>query len=221
MISSKSLPVDPRCAILLLAAYLAALSSLTPGQNLGLAILSSLPFLTLAFSPANRSELLAQAACVLPFSFAIAAVALLRGNTAAAIFFLLRSYVSILAVLLVTRLLTPLELLRGLERLGAPRFLILVTEFLMRYLDVLRKEADAMRLAKLCRGGAHNQLLAASTLGMLFVRSLERSASIHNCMLARGFNGHLPRPFPLHWRWADSAVLATGLAAISVLRLAL
>ncbi len=221
MISSKPVPVDPRCAILLLVAYLAALSSLTPGQNLGLAVLSSLPFLLLAFSPTNRSELLAQAAYVLPFSFAIAAVALLRGNTAAAIFFLLRSYVSILAVLLVTRLVTPLELLRGLERLGAPRFLILVTEFLMRYLDVLRKEADAMRLATLCRGGAHNQLLAASTLGMLFVRSLERSTGIHNCMLARGFNGHLPRPFPLRWRWADSAVLATGLASISALRLAL
>lgn len=221
MTSSKLIPVDPRCAILLLLAYLAALSSLSPGQNLELTVLSLLPFLLLSFSPVNRTELLAQAAYVLPFSFAIAAVALLRGNTAAAVFFLLRSYISILAVLLVTRLITPLELLRGLERLGAPRFLILVTEFLMRYLEVLRKETDAMRLAALCRGGAHNRLIAAASLGMLFVRSLERSTGIHNCMLARGFNGRLPRPFPLAWRWADSGWLAAGLASISALRFAL
>ncbi len=212
---------DPRCALLLLLAYLMALSSLSPGDNLALLLLGILPLLLLAVSPVPRAEILAHAAYVLPFSFAIAAIALLRGNTAAAVFFLLRSYLSILAALLVTRLVTTLELLRAMEKLGAPRFLIIVTEFLMRYLEVLRKEADAMRLAALCRGAAHNRLIAAASLGMLFVRSLERSTGIHNCMVARGFSGRIPRPFPMIWCTADSATLVTGLVSIAVLRFAL
>jgi len=213
--------LDPRCALLLLLAYLIALSSLTPGQNLLLSLMCILPLLLLAFSPVPRADLLAQAAYVLPFSFAIAAVALLRGNTAQAVFFLLRSYISILTVLIVTRLVSTLDLLRAMERLGAPRFLIIVTEFLMRYLEVLRAEADAMRLAALCRGAAQSKLIAASSLGMLFVCSLERSTGIHNAMLARGFNGRLPRLYPMQWRIADSFTLIVGIAGIAGLRWAL
>lgn len=213
--------LDPRCALLLLLAYLIALSSLSPGQNLLLALMCILPVILLLIGPLPKADLLAQAAYVLPFSFAIAAVALLRGNTAQAVFFLLRSYISILTVLIVTKLVSTLDLLRAMERLGAPRFLIIVTEFLMRYLEVLRAEADAMRLAALCRGAAQSKLIAASSLGMLFVRSLERSTGIHNAMLARGFSGSLPRLYPMQWRIADSFALAVGLAGIAGLRLTL
>jgi cobalt/nickel transport system permease protein len=213
--------LDPRCALLLLLAYLVALSSLSPGQNLLLALMCILPVILLIFSPLPKADLLAQAAYVLPFSFAIAAVALLRGNTAQAVFFLLRSYISILTVLIVTKLVSTLDLLRAMERLGAPKFLIIVTEFLMRYLEVLRAEADAMRLAALCRGAAQSKLIAASSLGMLFVRSLERSTGIHNAMLARGFSGRLPRLYPMQWRTADSLTLVVGLAGIAGLRWAL
>lgn len=210
--------LDPRCSLLLLLAYLITLASITPGQNLLLALMCLVPVALLILSPVPKADLLAQAAYVLPFSFAIAAVALLRGYTAQAVFFLLRSYISILAVLVTTRLVTTLELLRAMERLGAPRFLIIVTEFLMRYLEVIRKEADAMRLAALCRGAAHSRLIAASSLGMLFVRSLERSTGIHNAMLARGFNGRLPRMYPMQWTALDSCTLLIGVAGILTLR---
>ncbi|MFN9430593.1 MAG: energy-coupling factor transporter transmembrane component T family protein [Acidobacteriota bacterium] len=213
--------LDPRCALLLLLAYLAVLSSVPTGSHLLLASLCALPLLALSFSPLPISEILAQAAYVLPFSFALAAIALLRGNLPQALFLLVRGYFSILAALLVTRWLTPLELLRALERLGAPRFLIIVTEFLLRYLDVLRKEADSLRLAALCRGGAHSRLIASSSLAMLFVRSLERSTAIHNSMLARGFRGQLPRPTPLLWRPLDSLSLLAGLSTLASLRFAL
>lgn len=210
--------LDPRCSLLLLLVYLVTLASITPGQNLLLAILCILPLVLLVASPVPKPELMAQAAYVLPFSFAIAAVAVLRGQPAQAVFFLLRSYISILAVLITTRLVSTLELLRAMERLGAPKFLIVVSEFLMRYLEVLRKEADAMRLAALCRGAAHSRLIAASSLGMLFVRSLERSTGIHNAMLARGFNGRLPRLYPMQWRPLDTIALGVGVAGILSLR---
>lgn len=210
--------LDPRCSLLLLIGYLLTLASIQPGHNLLLGLLCLFPFSLLVAVPSRRGELLAQAAYVLPFSFAIAAVALLRGQTAQAVFFLLRSYVSILAVLITTRLVTTIELLRAMERLGAPRFLIIITEFLMRYLDVIRKEAEAMRLAAICRGGAQSKLIAASSLGMLFVRSLERSIGIHNAMLARGFNGSLPRIFPMQWHTRDSLTLLAAIVILATLR---
>ncbi|WP_031498996.1 energy-coupling factor transporter transmembrane component T [Bryobacter aggregatus] len=210
--------LDPRCALVLLLAYLIALSTISPGHNLLLLILCSLPMVGLLLAPVRKTELLAQAAYVLPFSFAIAAVALLRGHTAQAIFFLLRSYISILSVLIVTHLLSTLELLRAMEALGAPRFLIVVTEFLIRYLEVMRREADLMRLAALCRGAARSRLIASASLAMLFVRSLERSTAIHNAMLARGFNGRLPRIQPMLWQSRDTVALLLGLVLISGLR---
>ncbi|MDX2267673.1 MAG: energy-coupling factor transporter transmembrane component T [Bryobacter sp.] len=205
---------------MLLLAYLAALASVPVGHNVALTGLCVLPLGLMLYFRAPAS-LFAKAAYVLPFSFALAAVALLRGQTAAAVFFLFRSYVSILAVLLATHLVSTLELLRAMERLGAPRFLILVTEFLLRYLDVLRQEADAMRLAALCRGAAHSRLVAAASLGMLFVRSLERSTAIHAAMLARGFRGQFPRREALRWQWRDSLLLAGGLVILFAIRLSL
>jgi cobalt/nickel transport system permease protein len=211
---------DARCALLLLLAYLAALASVPAGQPIALALLTLVPFALLALSPLPKAETLAQAAYILPLSLAISVVALLRGRTDQAAFFLIRSYASILAVLFATKLLTTLELLRAMERLGVPKFLIIVTEFLLRYLDVLKREADSMRLAALCRGGSHNQLIAASSIAMLFVRSLERSTGIHNAMLARGFNGSLPRWTPMHWTVKDSLYLIAGTALLLTLRLA-
>ena len=64
----------------------------------------------------------------------------------------------------------------------------------------------------------HSKLIATASLGMLFVRSLERSTAIHNAMLARGFNGRLPRLSPASWRVTDTGALISGLAAIAALR---
>jgi cobalt/nickel transport system permease protein len=210
--------LDPRCALLLLLAYLVALASVPLSSPYTLAALSLVSFLLLAIAPLRRRETLAQAAYILPLSLAISVVALLRGRTDQAAFFLIRAYASILAVLIATKLTSTIEILRAMERLGAPRFLILVTEFLIRYIDVLRREADSMRLAALCRGGTHSQLIAASSIAMLFVRSLERSTHIHHAMVARGFNGSLPRSTPMQWGHRDSLALLTGCVAILLLR---
>jgi len=96
------------------------------------------------------------------------------------------------AVLLIATTPTP-KLLRGLESLGVPGFLLLVAQFLYRYLFVIAEQAHRMRLAGLCRGGMLRRSggfrAAAGALGVLFVRSYERSESIHRSMLARGFEG--------------------------------
>ena len=88
---------------------------------------------------------------VLPFSLTFALISWLAGEPLRALALVEKSYLSTVAVLLLAGV-TPLPLLLGgLERLGSPRLLVLVAQFLYRYLFVLSEQAQHMRLAASCR----------------------------------------------------------------------
>ncbi|HEV7757630.1 MAG TPA: cobalt ECF transporter T component CbiQ [Acidimicrobiales bacterium] len=88
------------------------------------------------------------------------------------------------------------ELLRGVERLKAPRMLVAITGFMVRYLDVVVGEASRMRIARVSRGDDPRWIwqarATAATGGTLFVRSYERGERVHLAMLARGYEGSMP-----------------------------
>jgi cobalt/nickel transport system permease protein len=140
---------------------------------------------------------LARSALVLPFSITFALVSWLAGDPARAFSVLAKSYLSAVAVLAVVAT-TPLpQLLHALELLKVPKFLLMVTQFLYRYLFVISEEAQHMRVAALSRGASAKGLMrrsaavgaAAGALAVLFARSYERAGEIHRAMLARGFQG--------------------------------
>jgi cobalt/nickel transport system permease protein len=112
------------------------------------------------------------------------------------------------------------ELLAGLELLHAPKFLIQVMQFLYRYLIVLMEEAGAMRDAGASRAGSIRSLelrKAAGAAGVLFARSYGRAQAIHEAMLARGFDGHIPRFRVIPFRVPDAVFAAVALVfSISV-----
>ncbi len=168
--------------------------------------------------PLGRTLL--RAAMVLWFAGVFAILSWLAGDPARALALLLKSYLSALAVLLLVGT-TPLPvLLDGLERMGAPGFLLMVVQFLYRYLFVIFEEARVMRQAGASRGGASFRA-AAGALAALFARSYGRAEEIHHAMLARGFAGEFRTLEPLRFRRADALfMLAASLAPVLV-RLAL
>ncbi len=132
-----------------------------------------------------------RAAVVLPFVAAFAAISLIAGEPGKAAVLLAKSYLSALAALLLVAT-TPLpKLLDGLESMGVPRYLLMVAQFVYRYLFVISEQAQHMRQAALCRGGLSFRG-AAGALASLFARSYDRAERIHQSMLARGFQGHFP-----------------------------
>lgn len=137
-----------------------------------------------------------RAGIVLSFTVVFAAMSWISGDPARAVSLLLKSYLSAFAVLLLVSTTRISVLLHGMERLGAPRFLLMVVQFLYRYLFVISEEAQHMRAAALSRGAGaghatrRSRLQAAGgAVAALFARSYGRAEDIHRSMLARGFSG--------------------------------
>ena len=165
-------------------------------------------------------RIVASAAAVLPFALCFALVSAVSGEPDRAMMLVVRGYLSSLTALLLIAT-TPLpELLAGLELLRAPRFLLQVMQFLYRYLIVLMEEAGAMRDAGVSRAGNIRSLelrKAAGAASVLFARSYGRAQAIHRAMVARGFEGHIPRFQPIPFRAGDAVFGVLAIAfAVSV-----
>jgi cobalt/nickel transport system permease protein len=116
------------------------------------------------------------------------------------------------------------DVLHALERLRAPRLLVLIAAFMYRYLFTIVDEVQRMRAALAARGYAPRHALQAQAIGRvataLFLRTYERAERVHLAMLARGWRQTMPRLDTLAFTRADTlflAALATPLLAIRVL----
>ena len=208
---------DARAKILALLAFLVVVATTSRAFEAlaGFYLLLLVAAVIAAGLPA--AGMLRRAAVVLPFSLTFAAISWLSGEPRQAVILIEKGYLSALAALLLVST-TPLpQLLRGLEMLGVPGFLLMVAQFLYRYLFVIAEQAHRMRLAGLCRGGLKRRSggfrAAAGALGVLFARSYERAESIHRSMVSRGFQGHFQLLSSARFGWADAAFvcIAAGL----------
>jgi cobalt/nickel transport system permease protein len=101
-------------------------------------------------------------------------------------------------------------LAHGLLHLHAPAKLVYLFFFFYRYLSVLHSEYDKLRNAMRVRCfrskkfSAHTYRSLGFLIGMLMVRSYERSRRIYQAMLCRGFrDGYFPVAKHFHYHQAD------------------
>jgi cobalt/nickel transport system permease protein len=110
------------------------------------------------------------------------------------------------------------DVLHALERLKAPRMLVLIAAFMYRYLFVIVDEVTRMRAALAARGYSPRTALQAAAIGRvataLFLRTYERAERVHLAMLARGWGQSMPRLDVLAFRRADSVFLAAVAAVL-------
>jgi cobalt/nickel transport system permease protein len=111
------------------------------------------------------------------------------------------------------------DILHGLERLRAPRLLVVIAAFMYRYTFVIADEARRMRAALAARAYRPRHLGEVAALGRLvtglFLRSYERGERVYLAMLARGYAGTMPRFGVLRFGRAD-ALFLIALAAVLV-----
>lgn len=103
------------------------------------------------------------------------------------------------------------DILHGLERLRAPRLLVVIAAFMYRYAFVIADEARRMRAALAARAYRPRHLGDVAALGRLvtglFLRSYERGERVYLAMLARGYAGAMPRFGVLRFGRADALFL--------------
>ena len=203
--------LDARAKIIALLVLLATLATATHSLKALCLCLLALLCLALAAAGIPLASALGRSLAALAFAAVFAAACWLGGDPRRGEALLLKGYVSGLAALTLVAT-TPLPaLLRGLEAMRAPRFLVTVTQFVYRYLFVVSEEAQHMAKAAASRGGGGRRFsaarfrAAAGALAVLFARSYGRAGDIHRAMLARGFEGGLPSLDSPRFRAADAA----------------
>ncbi|MDD5292313.1 MAG: cobalt ECF transporter T component CbiQ [Candidatus Omnitrophica bacterium] len=106
---------------------------------------------------------------------------------------LVKSYLSIVCVILMMASTKFTHFLRALENMRIPNIFTMILSFMYRYVFVIADELMEMRQAKEARsiGGTkwfHTKVLA-NMLGVLFIRAYEKGESVYLAMCARGFQG--------------------------------
>jgi cobalt/nickel transport system permease protein len=93
---------------------------------------------------------------------------------------------------------TAREILNGLEILKMPTPMVQIASFMLRYVNVVNDEMLRMAVARASRGfeatGVRQWPVLATAAGALFIRSYERGERVHLAMIARGYQGDLPKP---------------------------
>ncbi len=91
----------------------------------------------------------------------------------------------------------PVRAIAALDRLRLPAPLTSIAGFMLRYLDLtvadVSRSITAMRARGLEPRWWPQGRLLASLAGTMFVRAYERGERIHGAMIARGYQGHMPR----------------------------
>jgi cobalt/nickel transport system permease protein len=92
---------------------------------------------------------------------------------------------------------TAREILNGLEILKMPTPMVQIASFMLRYVNVVNDEMLRMAVARASRGfeatGVRQWPVLATAAGALFIRSYERGERVHLAMIARGYQGDLPK----------------------------
>ncbi len=134
-----------------------------------------------------------------PISYTISPMGLIRFASLG-----IKSWLSVLAAILLASTTSFPELLLAMCSLKIPRILVAIFGLMWRYLSLMFEEVERLMRARQSRSsrdvifnrhtGGNLFWRARVTGGMagsLFVRSLERSERVYNAMLARGYDGEI------------------------------
>jgi cobalt/nickel transport system permease protein len=152
--------------------------------------------------------------------FEILFVDISRPGAIAALSIITKGTLGVLTAILLSGSTPAREILRGFELLKMPSLLVQIMTFMLRYMNVITDEMERMKVARLSRGfverGIRDWKFIAGTAGALFVRSYERGERVHTSMIARGYQGVLPKTDrPTIKR--NSTILAAGIPLVATL----
>ena len=137
---------------------------------------------------------------------------------------LLKSYFSVLSMIVLTSTTSFPALMRGFRILYIPKTLIVIIGFMYRYITVLAEEVLIMLRARDCRyfgGFSFRQItVTGNMVAILFIRTLERSERIYSSMISRGYDGEIRTINRDVLRWHDIVFAVLSVILILIVKVA-
>lgn len=138
--------------------------------------------------------ILKKASVILPFLFLIAFCNYFSKSTDYIVITqtVLNSFLIVVSLILLVETTKFHNLLKSMMKLGIPKIIIILLLFIYRYFFVLIDEIERIVLATRLR--THKRLSLKTIgriIGVIFVRSYERSERIFYAMCSRGFDGNI------------------------------
>ncbi len=217
--------LDARVKVVVTLAYLLALTVTPTGKWHALATFFVFWLVAAAAARCRLMTLFGRSLLALPFllasltlllrpspppyvRLAVGPVEIALGETALARFLtvVIRSWLGVLAVLLLLTTTRVTEVLIALRSLGVPAPLVNILNLTYRYLFLLMEEAGRLQRARAARSARRapgrgdpglmwRARVTGGMIAVLLARSLARSQRVYYAMMARGFRGEL-RTFP-------------------------
>jgi len=110
---------------------------------------------------------------------------------------IIKSILSIVLLIIILSTTRFSDLLKGLSKLKVPITIITILSFIYRYIfvlvDIMEKMLRAITLRSFKKKRIKDIRTIAHILGVLFIRSYERSERVYSAMLLRGFDGEFKR----------------------------
>lgn len=105
-----------------------------------------------------------------------------------------RAYLSMLTLILLASTTKFSSLLCGLSKMGMPKMFLVLLSYMYRYFFVIVDETErmvrAVRMRWFKKEGIYLVKDLAKVVGMLFIRSYEKSERVYYAMVMRGFTPH-------------------------------
>jgi cobalt/nickel transport system permease protein len=178
---------------------------------LGLIILSRVPVRFILSRCLIVSPFILIAAFFYPVStmltFNYKSVSALQPEVMVALSIVFKAYLSVILLTMLVSTDKFQNLLLGLRNLKMPRILGIMSALMYRYIFILYDEALRTTRARDSRTPGKIKINKLKVYGnqsaMIFLRSWERSQTIYNSMLSRGFNGEFPGMHKLTFTRSD------------------
>lgn len=226
--------IDPRCRLLAVLALIVTAVSFSSWQPLAMLVLVAA--IIIGFAKPNWSRTLKMVLTMdgfilvmltmLPFTVPGDVIFTLWGFDASyqglfqAVLIALKANAAILVLIALVGGMDAILLGRGLQGIYVPAKLVTLFMFTIRYIDLLRREYLRLRVAMrarafVARNNRHSWRSFGYLLGMLLVRSHDRSERILWAMKCRAYHGHmhfgsLPRLSPQDYLFASALILFTA-----------
>ncbi len=136
----------------------------------------------------------------------------------------LKAYSALILLILLTSSAKFHNLLLGLRKLKMPKLIGIISALMYRYVFLIHDEILKTNMARDSRTTGKLKMSRLKVFGnqsaMVFIRSFERSQTLYNSMLSRGFNGEFPSMSKLSVKGKELLLPGVLIFLMLVIRLA-